>query len=634
MASQLIHRTIRRLRSLGARLRHDRRGNVAIIFALSLPAIVMLTLGGVDLHRITTARSQLQDALDAATLAAARSSSTESKDLKAIALATLRANLQDTEIEPLQDADVDVTINTGNVIVATAQAQVKTLVANIVLPPYGQLLDETLPINVRSDVNRSARNLEVALVLDITGSMAGTRLSDLKTASKDLIDLVVQTEQSLFYSKVALVPYSMGVNVGEEYADRTRGPLTGPTNISSADWAAAASVNVSSISRANPAVVTANGHGLVTGDYVWLAGVSRMTDLNDRVFQITAVNTNTFRLNGVNTSGYSRTGTGGKVTKCLLSNCNVVVTSSSHALNDGEYAKITDVVGMTDLNATWSVTRLSNDKFWVPLLGPPTNAYSRGGRAQCGRDGCAIRLFINQAGALRELPSSTCVSERAGTHAFKDTAPGTGSWVGRNYPNTNGSNANRCLSSTIYPLSSDITKLKNQVDGYSAAGSTAGQIGIGWGWYMVSPNFGGIWPAASVPGPVNARETLKAVVIMTDGEFNNPYCGGVISKDAIDNGSAGDVNYQINCSATEGDPFTQSVQMCAAMKAAGVVVYTVGFDLSTNRGKDTKVDTAIEVMETCATSKDKHFFQPVNGAGLKDAFRSIGQDISRLRISR
>jgi len=193
LASQLIHRAVRRLRSLASRLRHDRRGNVAIIFALSLPAIVMLTLGGVDLHRITTARSQLQDALDAATLAAARSSSTQSKDLKAIALATLRANLQDTEIEPLQDADVDVTINTGNVIVATAQAQVKTLVANIVLPPYGQLLDETLPINVRSDVNRSARNLEVALVLDITGSMAGTRLSDLKTASKDLIDLVVQT---------------------------------------------------------------------------------------------------------------------------------------------------------------------------------------------------------------------------------------------------------------------------------------------------------------------------------------------------------------------------------------------------------------------------------------------------------
>jgi Flp pilus assembly protein TadG len=601
-----------------------------MIFAFSLPVLLMLVLGGIDLQRVTTAKAQFQDALDAATLAAARSPYTEPADLKRVALIALRGNLQNTEVEPVQDGDVTISLNQNRVVVSDATGRVKTLVANIVLPPYGKILDDTLSIGVHSEVNRAARNLEVAMVLDITGSMKGTRLSDLKTAAKDLIDLVVQTEQSPFYSKIALVPYSMGVNAGD-YADRTRGALTGSTAITGAAWAAASGKSISSISRANPAVVTANGHGLTTGDYVWITGVSRMTDLNGRAYQVTVLTANTFRLNGINTSsGYSNNGSGGTVTECQVEGCNVVVTSANHGLETGEYAKITDVVGMVDLNATWIVNRLSNNSFWVPLVGPNEIAYTRGGKAQCGRDGCAIRLFLNQAGGQRELPSSTCVSERSGSDAYKDTAPGAGRWVGRNYP----SNANPCLTSTIYPLSSNISKLKSEVDGYVATGSTAGQIGVGWGWYMVSPNFGSIWPSGSVPGPVNVLETLKAVVIMTDGEFNNPYCQGVISQDAVDNGSAGSSDLQINCSAPEGDPFTQSVEMCKAMKAAGVVVYTVGFDLDTNRGKDSKVDTAIEVMETCATTKDKHFFQPTNGTGLKDAFRSIGQDISRLRISR
>jgi len=70
-----------------------------MIFGLSLPVIVMLSLGGIDLHRVTTARSQFQDALDAATLSAARSSYTDPADLKTVTLITLRANLENTEVE-------------------------------------------------------------------------------------------------------------------------------------------------------------------------------------------------------------------------------------------------------------------------------------------------------------------------------------------------------------------------------------------------------------------------------------------------------------------------------------------------------------------------------------------------------
>ena len=63
---------------------------------------------------------------------------------------------------------------------------------------------------------------------------------------------------------------------------------------------------------------------------------------------------------------------------------------------------------------------------------------------------------------------------------------------------------------------------------------------------------------------------------MTDGDFNTPYCTGVISKDATTgSGAAGD---HIDCNATNGNSFYQAEELCTAMKAKGITVYTVGFD--------------------------------------------------------
>ena len=85
-ASTLIGRTLRNLRRLASRLASDRGGNVVMIFALVMPALVMITLGGIDLNRITTVKARVQDALDAATLAAARSSYTDPEDLRKVAV--------------------------------------------------------------------------------------------------------------------------------------------------------------------------------------------------------------------------------------------------------------------------------------------------------------------------------------------------------------------------------------------------------------------------------------------------------------------------------------------------------------------------------------------------------------------
>ena len=297
---------------------------------------------------------------------------------------------------------------------------------------------------------------------------------------------------------------------------------------------------------------------------------------------------------------------------------------------------------MTSLNNTFQVVRLSDDQFSVDLSGPSQSQYSNGtGVVQCGYDGCETRYFVNRYNELKELSSSTCVSERLWTERYEgelvptDDTPGLHDWVGRNYP----ADGNRCLSSELTPLTHQVETrggskgLNDLIDDYEPVGSTAGQIGIEWGWYAVSPNFNALWPSDSAANDYDVSKTLKVVVLMTDGEFNNPYCQGVISRDAPTGGSAGNDRYQIGCSAPNGSPFAQSVALCDAMKRQGIVIFTVGFNLSSNTG-GRGVDTAHEVMETCATTRDQHFFPANSTDELEEAFVEVGRSITQLRISR
>lgn len=633
-ASTRIGKAVRALRRLAIQLASDRRGNVVMIFALVMPALIMLTLGGIDINRVTTAKARVQDALDAATLAAARSSYTDANDLKTVALVALKANLRNASVEPFSDDAVKIELTKDQVVIADIQVQVKTLIANVVLPPYGKILDDTLPVSVHSEVNRSSKDIEVSLVLDITGSMgSNNRIGDLKNAANQLIKLVVQpaAKQTPYYSRMAIVPYSIGVNLGAR-ADAARGASIGSTSITGASWAAASAKSISGITRASPGVVTANSHGLATNDYVWISGVSGMTQINNRAYKVVRIDSNKVSLQyqsggnwyALNTSsGYSSYSSGGQIRKCTRSDCFITITSNNHGLSEDEGVQITGVNGMSALNNNGGLfevyERTSNDAFVLPVGGAAYADYSNGGSVQCGRDGCAKRVFRDpQYNRLNVFDNTTCVSERAGSSAYTDTAPGS-AYVGRNYA----SPRNPCPAATIQPLTSNIDTLTNLVNGLSVTGSTAGQIGLAWGWYTISNQFNGLW--SSNPAAAYApTKVLKAVILMTDGEFNTPYCGGVIARNA--GSGSGSLYDKIACDATNGDPFDQAAKLCAGMKAKDVIVYTVGFSI-------TPGSEAANILSSCATDKDKAFL-PQSGADLSNDFQAIGRDITRLRISR
>lgn len=505
---------------------------MAVFFAISLVVLAPLVIGAIDIYMSSNQRARLQDALDAAALYAARSSATTTQDLTTIGRRALEANLTQNERDRLV-GNPTFEITSSRILASAAMAPESVASG---LWNHGNL-------TVNTEVVRSSQNIEVSLVLDITGSMAGSKITDLKSAATSLVDIVVQDVQTPYYTKMAIVPYSNAVNVGS-YAAAVRSAIP-------------AAKPITNITRASPGVVTSASHGMANGTVVYITGVNGMTKINDKYYTVANKTTNTFQVSGVNTTsgnGYS--------------------------------------------------------------------AYTSGGGIYCFTLGCQYYKFTDAAGGTKTFQVTTCVSERTGVNKYNDTSPST-SPVGYVYT-ASSAPENPCPTASIVPLTTDKAALKATIAALTDGGSTAGQIGLAWGWYMVSPNFGYLWPQASNrPAAYTAPETLKVVILMTDGAFNTAYCNGVIAKNSS-SGSGSDGNHH-DCNATNGSSSSQASSLCSAIKGQNIVLYTVGFDIA----GDTN---AQNLLSACATDSE-HVYLPSSGTALQEAFRAIGRDINSLRLA-
>lgn len=198
------------------------RGGVALIFALSMLVIVAVVGGAIDFGRTFHARTQTQNALDAAVLAGARVLQTQGDESQAIAAATTYFN----QVRPKfasTGAPTFSVLGGGTRVRGHFDGTVSsTFLSSVSIA--------SLPVKVSAEVQmagggEAGSNIEVAVMLDLTGSMCddgagpcttGTKLNALKTSTEDLVNIVVWNDQSRFTSKVALVPFSTRVRVGPD----------------------------------------------------------------------------------------------------------------------------------------------------------------------------------------------------------------------------------------------------------------------------------------------------------------------------------------------------------------------------------------------------------------------------------
>lgn len=192
-------------------------GSVLPIAAASVPVIVALIGGGLDINRVYKARNRLQTACDAGTLAGRRAVTTNGYDTAAQnqANAYFNTNFVEGELGTTGTTFTTASANNGNLISGTASTTVQTAVMNL-------LGVETIPVSVACSATMGVGNSDITMVLDTTGSMGNTlsgtsqtRIQALRVAMKNFYDTVATaTQGSNARIRYSFVPYSSSVNVG------------------------------------------------------------------------------------------------------------------------------------------------------------------------------------------------------------------------------------------------------------------------------------------------------------------------------------------------------------------------------------------------------------------------------------
>lgn len=197
------------------RFQRDARGTVIILFAMTAPVLVAAMSAGLNFAQYTNAQLSLQAALDAATLAAADQLSEGERDntnVQKIGRDTFESGIEDFvsyfQEPPQVNFDID---REKNIVQGDATGNIKYVM---------QVFKDTLSSDVKanSEATFGKISVELAMTLDVTGSMSGSRIRDLKNAATEVIEILVDenytgpTEEGV---RVGLVPYSAAVNTGD-----------------------------------------------------------------------------------------------------------------------------------------------------------------------------------------------------------------------------------------------------------------------------------------------------------------------------------------------------------------------------------------------------------------------------------
>ena len=486
------------------RLKTNESGNIAFMTAVAMIPMVLMMGATVDFQKSSNTQTSLQSALDSAALFAASLSDTTSTALTTKAKPFFDANYK---ADGGTGTPTFAIINSGDSVTATSSVNSSNAFMKIAGIP-------TTVVGAKSIVKKSGLNLEVSMVLDNTGSMNSNytdssgithvAITDLIDSSKKFIDTVMPAIQGSYYTKIAVIPYNNGVNLGSLAATARGSIATGTSTTPGSD------------------------------------NYSFTTNYQD-----------SWNSNG----GYDN-GT---------SNWNQ--------------------------NGGWRQTCSHNSSSYC----------------------------------LRTLPVTNCVTERTGAAAYTD-GPVSSYPVGRSYLPS----GNYCNVQPIVPLSTNATTLKTTIGNMTAGGSTAGQVGIAWGWYTLSPNIG-LWSGTSVPAGYDklttsdvTQKVKKVMILMTDGEYNSANYNGVITGVPTVSGSGGSLDH-INQAPANGSVYTQANSMCSSIKASGVEVFVITFQLNTS------IQNRVDLAANCAT--DANHIINADTTSLDAAFSTIANQIQAMRIA-
>lgn len=194
----------------------DRRGAVALVVALALPPLLAICGLALDLGRAWLVQSRLVTAVDAAALAGGRAYSLPVAERDAAALALFWANFSRRDLNAASSRlgflgataqPPVIELPDANTLRVTARASLPTVFMRLFRHPI-------MVLKASATVIVAADGMELALALDVTGSMAGPGIAALRLAAADLVNILYGDKETIAGLRVAVVPWAAAVNFG------------------------------------------------------------------------------------------------------------------------------------------------------------------------------------------------------------------------------------------------------------------------------------------------------------------------------------------------------------------------------------------------------------------------------------
>jgi Flp pilus assembly protein TadG len=666
------------LRAAVRRLMRDERGNFAIIGALVALPLLLATGGVIDYSMMYSARVKVQNAADSAALAAAKQYAVDPDPtrLAAYAESFFRSNVGDL----YRTAATLTYEGTSWTDDHARQVQVHAdfTYSPMFLPLGAGLSSPT--IRVQSAVMVSDTTVEVALVLDTSGSMADSP----KDGGESKIVTLRRTARSAaakFFAAsgtgsekptmVAVVPFSGAVNVGATNLDTWWMDPKGlsPLHHENLDW---------------KTYTDARGNRLATQDVLskrWFLTASPTVSLT-RQYLMKNMKTPTYvrdtsicTYKGLNYPLCSWSGSDGAwVMKLALV---TVCTQANDPTGCHPYRITYASQPMYNLNGcvearggTYGINDATPNELVPQTLFVPYMAVDE-------PDGAGDNTFLRDEGY--EFPPKVFPLKGKG---FFEQQVNVNKYLlhPTKYKNVSTNNLYSpnfiCDSAPIVPLTASASTVDTAISGLQAVGATNVDEGVGWGWRVLSPTE----PFANGRA-YSDDENIKALVLMTDGEntsyttSNNSnqnesrfssygfaqlegYRPGRIFNEAGTTTTHTNTNYTAAmdgrtrkvCANAKKDgarPMTDinGVTLTdgqGTVQKDGIVIYTIAFDIPASSAARVNA-----LLSDCASyrtddlrqttlpyaQKKKNFYSVKNAAELDAAFSDIAASLSKMRIA-
>jgi Flp pilus assembly protein TadG len=668
------------------RFRRDEGGAFAVVFAVI--AIVLVAMSGavVDFTSMQQSRTRAQVALDAAALAlqpriydtAAATIQSQAQALLVSQLADGATTWKDCASAPAPCVTVATpTLDTVNgQLTLTASLKVPMNFVNLVGVP-------TLTAQLVSVATRKKLNLEVAMTLDNSGSMAYAMgynkvVSGQPTRMKVLQDAATCATNILFYGvsscgastagltvnpnvKIGLVPFTQAVNVGTANANATWMDRTGTGSWNSTTGGSNITDNnfdnddYDNNPTNQTSLDTATLVDSFTGPVDRIALFSQMKDSSNNTMSWGGCVEARRAPYDTDDTVPDSTVPGTLFTPYFAPDEPDSGSFSNNYISDkgvGSACKIEPKVVWTQSKTKCPYSAGVGGYTAVSNYGKPCNSGSvtTNTYTQTDRNGTVTTVTSLPASIYNNpVPSSsdsdvysavattgsTYTNTRVSTYTYVyspreyqerlckyNGAKLTGAVAAGSVFGPNGD----CPAASIQPLTNTPATLISSINSMRPVGGTNITEGAAWGFRVLSPT-------DPFPGTPYSSATSKVLIVMTDGE-NTIYPGSNMNYDQYYsaygypwNGRLGTVTS--NATTLAGVMNTRLSAVCNNAKALGITIYTIGVDTA-----DTTSPAATQTLLTnCATQPSYAYF-PNTTTDLSNAFEAIAKQLAALRLAR